>query len=67
LIGLHAFEGERSVQFSEGRYEMAISRELKYASIDELYLDPMNPRLGRHIAGRDVSQEEILELYSTRA
>ncbi len=46
---------------------MAISRELKYASIDELYLDPMNPRLGRHIAGRDVSQEEILELYSTRA
>jgi len=41
---------------------MAISKDLGYASIDELYLDPMNPRLGRHLTAQDVSQEEILEL-----
>lgn len=46
---------------------MAISRELKFASIDELYLDPMNPRLGRRLTGQDVSQEEILELVRSWA
>jgi len=41
---------------------MAIGTELKYAKLDELYLDPMNPRLGRNNIGRDVSQEKVLEL-----
>ena len=41
---------------------MAIGTELKYAKLDELYLDPMNPRLGRNNTGRDVSQERVLEL-----
>lgn len=41
---------------------MAISTQLDYASIDELYLDPMNPRLGRQNMNRDLSQEKILEI-----
>ncbi len=45
---------------------MAISRELDFASIDDLYLDPMNPRLGRHKTGRDVSQEKVLEWMRTQ-
>lgn len=35
---------------------------LDFASINELYLDPMNPRVGRHKMGRDISQEDLLEL-----
>lgn len=41
---------------------MAISTELQYAELDELYLDPMNPRLGRSNTGEDVSQDKVLEL-----
>jgi len=41
---------------------MAISKELRYANLEELYLDPMNPRLGRNNTGQDVSQEKILGL-----
>jgi hypothetical protein len=41
---------------------MAISTELKFAKLDDLNLDPMNPRLGRNNTGHDVSQERILEL-----
>lgn len=41
---------------------MAISTELRYAELDELYLDPMNPRLGRSNTSRDVSQDKVLEL-----
>lgn len=41
---------------------MAISTELRYAELDELCLDPMNPRLGRSNKGRDVSQDKVLEL-----
>jgi hypothetical protein len=44
---------------------MAISKELRYTSIDDLYLDPMNPRLGRRLTDQDISQEEILELVRT--
>lgn len=33
---------------------------LQYAHIDELYLDPLNPRVGRHNLGPDVTQDEIL-------
>ncbi len=41
---------------------MAISRELKFARLDELYLDPLNPRLGRNNTGEETTQEEVLEL-----
>ena len=40
---------------------MAIETILKYAKLDELYLDPTNPRLGRNNTGPDVSQEDVLE------
>ena len=41
---------------------MAISTKLEYAKLDDLYLDPKNPRLGRRQANADLSQEEILDL-----
>lgn len=41
---------------------MTIGTELEYTKLDELYLDPMNPRLGRNNTGTDVSQEKVLEL-----
>ena len=41
---------------------MAISREIKYADVDSLFLDPTNPRLGRENTGVDVLQSKILEL-----
>lgn len=41
---------------------MAIHRDLRFASIDELYLDPTNPRLGRNNTGRHVTQDQVLEL-----
>ena len=41
---------------------MAIAEELKYAKLDELYLDPKNPRLGRHHVNVRLSQEEVLDL-----
>jgi hypothetical protein len=43
---------------------MIKNTELSYAAIDELYLDPLNPRVGRHFMGPDVSQEDILDLVS---
>jgi hypothetical protein len=41
---------------------MAVSNEIEYAGLDELYLDPMNPRLGRAHTGREVTQERVMEL-----
>lgn len=41
---------------------MAISKDLNFASLDELYVDPLNPRLGRDNKGKDVSQARVLEL-----
>lgn len=41
---------------------MAIGTELKYAKLDELCLDPTNPRLGRSDRGRNVSQTKVLEM-----
>lgn len=41
---------------------MAVSTMIEYASLEDLYLDPLNPRLGRNNIGRDVSQEQVLEL-----
>jgi hypothetical protein len=36
--------------------------EIQYASVDELLLDPKNPRLGRGNTGPDVKQSKILDL-----
>jgi hypothetical protein len=41
---------------------MAIITEIKYASVDELMLDPLNPRLGRENTRPDLGQAEIMEL-----
>ena len=41
---------------------MGISAELQYAKLNELYLDAKNPRLGRHHANGNLSQEEVLDL-----
>lgn len=41
---------------------MAISNTLAYAKLDELYLDPLNPRLGRSNVGPNVKQETVLKL-----
>lgn len=40
---------------------MTISRELSYAHVNELYLDPKNPRLGRHIISENYSQAQLLK------
>lgn len=41
---------------------MAVSSKIQYAKLDDLFLDPINPRLGRDHTGRDVEQEKILDL-----
>lgn len=41
---------------------MAISKDLQFAKLDELFLDPRNPRLGRNNVGCDVEQSRVLEL-----
>ncbi|MBK9715418.1 MAG: hypothetical protein IPO81_29670 [Kouleothrix sp.] len=41
---------------------MAIAKEIQYATTDELYLDPLNPRLGRSNTNPKLSQERILDL-----
>lgn len=39
---------------------MAISTNLEYALLDDLKLDPTNPRLGRNNTGYEVSQDDVL-------
>ena len=41
---------------------MGISTELQYTTLDNLYLDAKNPRLGQHQINAHLSQEEILEM-----
>ena len=41
---------------------MGLARTIESTSLDELYLDPTNPRLGRANAGSTVTQERVLEL-----
>ncbi|MCY4552433.1 MAG: hypothetical protein OXC79_02055 [Candidatus Poribacteria bacterium] len=43
---------------------MGISTELQYATLDELYLDAKNPRLGRYQTDANLSQEEIIEMMN---
>ena len=41
---------------------MKINPTLDYATLDKLYLDPKNPRLGRHHVNADSTQEVVLEM-----
>jgi hypothetical protein len=41
---------------------MAVHTEIHFAPVDELYLDPKNPRLGRREVEKHLSQAEILAL-----
>jgi hypothetical protein len=43
---------------------MAIGTEIKYAKLDDLYLDPKNPRLGREQLQKNLTQKLVLELMS---
>ena len=38
--------------------------KIKYARVDELHLDPKNPRLGRHNTAAELSPDAILEIMS---
>ena len=41
---------------------MNIHKDLSYNHIDDLHLDPMNPRLGRHRMSPNTSQDELLKM-----
>lgn len=41
---------------------MAVQQELLRANVDELFLDPLNPRLGRINMRQDAPQEEVLDM-----
>src|SRR5262245_35622849 len=41
---------------------MNSSNEIKYADVEDLFLDPKNVRLGRHNAAKGLSQSQILNL-----
>lgn len=43
---------------------MAVSEKLERFKVDELFLDPMNPRLGRHRKKHDTPQNELIEYMS---
>jgi len=40
---------------------MAINEEVEWNDLNSLYLDPKNPRLGRHFIARNPSQDEVLD------
>ena len=40
---------------------MAISTEIEYSKVDDLCLDPLNPRLGRTKIAKDTPQVELLK------
>lgn len=44
---------------------MSVSTEISFESIDHLFLDPMNPRLGRHRRSRKTPQDRLLEIMKT--
>lgn len=41
---------------------MPLAHTIEFAELDDLYLDPTNPRLGRANSGPDVTQERVLDL-----
>ena len=38
--------------------------EIEFISLDKLFLDPLNPRLGRNVATANVKQEVILDVMN---
>lgn len=44
---------------------MAVHEEIQYAGVDDLLLDPRNPRLGRNIADPKLRQEKVLQLMKS--
>lgn len=44
---------------------MSVAESIEYATIEELLLDPKNPRLGRRNLERGLSQDQILEIMRT--
>ena len=40
---------------------MALGRTIEFATLEDLYLDPLNPRLGRANSGESVPQLQVLE------
>lgn len=42
--------------------QMSISTQIEFAALDQLMLDPLNPRLGRNNTGPSTKQSDILEL-----
>jgi hypothetical protein len=48
----------------QARSRMAIGTEIKYARLDDLYLDPKNPRLGREQLQQNLTQKQVLDLMS---
>ena len=43
---------------------MPTAPRIQYESVDELLLDPTNPRLGRRVASPKLSQEKVLDIMS---
>ena len=43
---------------------MAVDQTIRFAAVEDLFLDPMNPRLGRNNTGGTVKQDKILKLMS---
>jgi len=41
---------------------MTVHSEIEYARVDQLLLDPLNPRLGRGNTGENVKQSKVLDL-----
>ena len=41
---------------------MAVNNQIQYAAVDDLMLDPLNPRLGRGNSGPDVKQSVVMDL-----
>ena len=41
---------------------MPVNNVIEYTSLEKLYMDPENPRLGREHVGKDVKQPRVLEL-----
>lgn len=42
-----------------------IHNEIKYAKLEDLYLDPLNPRLGRENTGHKVKQSAVIKLMES--
>jgi hypothetical protein len=40
---------------------MALAHTIEFAELEDLYLDPLNPRLGRANSGASVTQSQVLE------